>query len=130
MLVMVDLDSNSEKPRSIENTELIKPTGNLPTPAEGTGMARVRKTEPIPLPQRTLPATRTGSKTLYNPYVWFYRSQLIFGQNVSNKSAASFGIVDGLGIWGGFRWCHYHYSRLQKGWRSPIWATLKTNKTK
>jgi hypothetical protein len=22
------------------------------------------------------------------------------------------------------------YSRLQKGWRSPIWATLKTKKTK
>jgi len=69
MLVMVGLDSNSEKPHSIENAELIKPTGNLPTPAEGTGMARVRKTEPVPLPQHTLPATRTGSKTLDNPYI-------------------------------------------------------------
>ena len=32
--------------------------------------------------------------------VWFYRSQLIFGQNVSNKNMASFGIVSGLGILG------------------------------
>ena len=31
-------------------------------------MARVRKTEPVPLPQRTLPATRTGFKTLDKPY--------------------------------------------------------------
>jgi len=68
VLVTVDLDSNSEKPRSIEIAELIKPMGNPPTPAEGTGMARVRKTEPVPLPQHTLPATHTGFKTLDNPY--------------------------------------------------------------
>ena len=35
--------------------------------------------------------------------VWFYRSRLIFSQNVSNKSAACFGIVGGLGILRGFR---------------------------
>ena len=39
----------------------IIPMGNPPTPAEGTGTVRVRKTEPPPLPQCTLPKTRTGS---------------------------------------------------------------------
>ena len=54
-------------------THLQKPAfnlpGNPPTRTRGTGMARVeKKTQPVPLPLRTLPATRAGSKTLDNPY--------------------------------------------------------------
>jgi len=35
--------------------------GNPPTPAEGTGTVGVKKTEPPPLPQCTLPETCAGS---------------------------------------------------------------------
>jgi len=41
------------------------------------------------------------------------------GKNMKNSAIASFHGEQSA-----------HYSRLQKGWRSPIWATLKTNKTK
>jgi len=55
MLIMadlIDLDSNSEK-KPVFNLP-----GNLPTHTRGTGMVRVEETQPVPLPQRTLPATR------------------------------------------------------------------------
>ena len=47
-----------------------EPVRNPRTRTRGTGMARVEKTQPVPLPLRTLPATCVGSKTLDNPYKW------------------------------------------------------------
>ena len=37
--------------------------GKLPTRTRGPGMQRVDEGLPVPLPQRTLPTTRTGFKT-------------------------------------------------------------------
>jgi len=34
----------------------------------GTGIVRVRKTQPVPVPRGPLPVTRPGFKTLDNPY--------------------------------------------------------------
>jgi len=57
---LIDHDSNSKK----------KPTfnflGNPPTHTRGMGMARVEETQPVPLPQCTLPTTHAGFKTLDN----------------------------------------------------------------
>jgi len=79
MMNTIDLDSNSEKKlvlsrmhkcrpfswsysiRKSRTNFINQPMGNPPTLAEGMGIARVGKTEPIPLPQCTLPETRTGS---------------------------------------------------------------------
>ena len=43
--------------------------GNPPTRARGTGSQRVDNEQPVPLPQRTLPVTRAGFKTLDNHYL-------------------------------------------------------------
>ena len=43
--------------------------GKLPTHTRGTGTTRVEETQPIPLPQCTLPVTHAGFKTCDNHYL-------------------------------------------------------------
>ena len=44
-----------------------EPLKNPSTRAQGTGMVRVKKSQPTPVPLCTLPKTRTGLKTLDDP---------------------------------------------------------------